>query len=133
LNGLHIQKKEAEAAANEEDVKILERIKRMNEEGPFELPSPIEAELKKLEQERTEFPCLKGFAEGESDSAVSTIKNDEVPATPEPDPRAINPILSNEVDRSEIASIHPATQAGYPFLSFLELRDGWTLMEVRVR
>jgi hypothetical protein len=81
-------------------------------------------------QERTEGPATKGFAEGESDSAVSATKNDEVPGTAEAAPRVINPIVSNEVDRSEVASIHSATQAGYPFLSFLELRDGWTLMEV---
>jgi hypothetical protein len=53
-----IQKKEAEATTNEEDVKILQRIKRMNEEGPFELPIPIEAEFKGLlERERTEWPA----------------------------------------------------------------------------
>jgi hypothetical protein len=41
----------------------------MNEERPFELPSPIKAELKKLEQERTEW--------FESDSAASATKNDD--------------------------------------------------------
>ena len=97
----------------------------------------------------------RGFAEGESDSAVSATKNDEVPARAEAELRAINPILSKdeanefkddetlkklekraaetvalevqryEVDQSEIVSIHPAIQVEYPFLSFLELRDGW--------
>lgn len=57
-------------------------------------------------------------------------KSDEILGTPEAAPRTINLIASNEVDQSDIASIHPVTQAGYPFLSFLELRDGWILMEV---
>ena len=57
---------EAEATANEEDVKILERIKRMNEEGPFALPINSEAEFEWLfQQERTEWPATKSFAEGE--------------------------------------------------------------------
>jgi hypothetical protein len=60
----------------------------MNEERPFELPSPIKAELKKLEQERTEW--------FESDSAASATKNDEVPARAGAEPRATNPILSKD-------------------------------------
>jgi hypothetical protein len=83
-----------------------------------------------LERERAEWPATKGFAEGESDSAVSATKNGEVPGTAEAAPRTISPFAPNEVDQSDIASIHPITQAGYPFLSFLELRDGWILMEV---
>ena len=83
-----IQKKEAEATTNEEDVKILERIKRMNEERPFELPIPIEVEFEELlEQERTEWPATEGFAEGESDSAVPATKNDEVAGTAEAGPQ----------------------------------------------
>jgi hypothetical protein len=60
----------------------------MNEEGPFELPSPIEAEPKKLEQERMEWL--------ESDRAVSATKSDEVLERAEAEPRAINPILSKD-------------------------------------
>jgi hypothetical protein len=89
----------------------------MNEEGPFELPSPTETEPKRFEQERTEWLATKGFAEGESENAVSTTKNDEVPVRVEAKPRVINPILSKDEAnefRDDEAAKEPEKRAPRP-------------------